>query len=252
MITREEYSDYCNRFKRVLAYLKSKSKPINTVAMEICSLREYYPERMLPTLVKAGFMFIEDDSCYEQLRNAGDDLALFSKEGKFLLAGRYIFPVYDMVGNPVALIGWYPDEKKYITTPSRLFSKACLFYGMEQLSTTGIGAKYILVEGIFDSLSVRSIGLPCIAQMGINSSRYKKSLYSLFSAFVTVPDNDEEGRKVIYHDKWSIPRGSNYFRWTGDKSKDIDLLCNSYEAEDIRDLLLSVFDNKKRIVTENI
>jgi len=252
MLTREEYIDYCTRFKKVVSFLKVNSKPADVVAREICNKRKYMPERMTSILVEAGFMFIEDSSCYEKLRSAGDDLALFSSNGTFLLEGRYIFPVYDMLGNPVALIGWFPDEKKYITTPSKLFSKSCLFYGMEQLSRTGIGKDYVLVEGIFDCLSVRSIGLPCVAQMGIDSSRYKRSMYSLFKSFVAIPDKDSEGRKVINSDKWKLPSSSKYFKWSGDKSKDIDILCNSYEEEDIRDLLLEVFSDSDRVVNKQI
>lgn len=215
-------------------------------------IREYYPERMSGILSKAGFLFIEDDTCYEKLRNVGEDLGLFTNDGKFLLAGRYIFPVYDMIGNITALIGWYPDSKKYITTPSKLFSKSCLFYGMEQLSTTGINKKYVLVEGIFDSLSVRSLGIPCIAQMGIDTTRYKSAMYSLFSSLLAIPDNDYEGRDVINYDKWSLPSNSRYFKWTGDNSKDIDKLCNSYDGEDVRELLLSAFNKRKRIIVEKL
>lgn len=215
-------------------------------------LREYYPERMSNILSKAGFLYIEDESCYEKLRNAGEDLGLFTSEGKFLLAGRYIFPVFDMLGNVIALIGWFPDEKKYITTPSKLFSKSCLFYGIEQLSTTGINQPYVLVEGIFDCLSVRSLGIPCIAQMGIDSSRYKIAMYSLFSTLLAIPDNDTEGRKVLESDKWSLPSNGKYLRWVGDSSKDIDKLCNSYEEDDVRDLLMNAFNNRKRVITEKL
>lgn len=251
MLSKEEYKDYCVRFRKVYSFLESKSIPKINVAKEICALRGYYPERMVNILVKAGFLRIEDNSCYSQLKNAGGDLGLF-KDGHFLLEGRYIFPVCDMLGNIIALIGWYPDEKKYVTTPSRLFSKTCQFYGMEQLGVTGLYKDYILVEGIFDCLSVRSVGLPCVAQMGINSSRYKVAMYSLFKSFLSIPDNDGEGRKVISTDAWKLPNNSKYLRWSGDTSKDIDILCNSYEEEDIRDMLLNSFKEDKRVVTVKI
>lgn len=252
MLSREEYSNYCSRFRTVYNYLQQNSKPKEKVALEICQLRGYYPERMASIIIKAGFLKIEDNSCYDKLVNAGDDLGLFTSEGRFLLEDRYIFPVHDMLGNIIALIGWYPDNKKYITTPSRLFSKGGLFFGMEQLGTTGIGKNYVLVEGIFDCLSVRSLGLPCIAQMGINSSREKSVMYTLFKSLVAIPDNDAEGRGVIQFDKWNLPSNSHYLKWVGDNSKDIDKLCNSYEEDDIRDLLSSAFSSKKRVIVERI
>lgn len=249
MLKENDYRDYCARFNRVFAYLESVSLPKNDVAMSICALRGYYPERMSGILQKADFLFVKDEEAFSKLRPVGSDLGLFTSEGNFLLKGRFIFPVRDMLGNVIALIGWYPDEKKYITTPSRLFSKNCLFYGLEQMSSTGIGKRYVLVEGIFDSLSVRSLGIPCVAQMGISSSRYKKELYSLFKSFIAIPDNDTEGRKVLYEDKWSLPSGSKYLKWVGDSSKDIDKLVNSYEEEDLLQMFKNAFFAKERVYT---
>ena len=247
MLTQEEYSAYCREFRSVERYLRSKSADIDTVVYNICSLRGYYVERMAKVLKEAGFMFIEDKSVFENLSDCSADLGLF-KDGRFLLEGRFIFPVQDMLGNTVAMIGWFPDEKRYITTPSRLFSKSCMFYGMEQLGMTGIGAKYFLCEGIFDALSVRSVGFNAIAMMGITSGRVKEVLYSLFSKVVGVPDNDSQGRDVLRGDKWSLPWGCSYFRWVGDNSKDIDELINSYERDDIVEMLSGVMENGERVV----
>lgn len=254
MLTGERYTEYCKRFKQVYEFLEQNSKPKSEVALEICKLRGYYPERMLGTLVKMGFLYIEDESCFEKLRGAGKDLALFNDTG-FRLKGRYIFPVRDMLGNILALIGWIPGGK-YVTTPSALFSKSCLFYGLEQFSTMGIGKKCILVEGIFDSISVRSLGIPCMAFMGVESSRYKVALYSLFSQLVGIPDCDVQGKEVVKLDKWSLPTNSKYLIWRNSSSsgyiKDIDELCNSYEEEDVRDLILGAFTSKDRVVTVNL
>ena len=254
MISQEEYRAYVKNFKSVERYLKSKSAPADVVAYNICKLREYQVERMQKVLMDTGFMFIEgNDSVYDPLREGTEDLALFSKDGNFLLSKRFIFPVKDMLGNTIALIGWFPDDKKYITTPSKLFSKNCLFYGMEQLAVTGIGKPYFLCEGIFDRLSILSLGLPAVSQMGIVSSRVKFVLYSLFSRLVGIPDNDVQGRDVLWNDKWSLPSNSSYFRWTGDDSKDIDKLINSYEAEDVKEMLISALKNKnERIIKEEL
>ncbi|MBR3598543.1 MAG: hypothetical protein IKL53_01555 [Lachnospiraceae bacterium] len=250
MLTHEEYRDYTKRFKQVERYLKSKSADSRTVAYNICKFREYYPERMMPILEKAGFMFIEgDDSVYDALEGVGDDLGLFSNEGRFLLSGRFIFPVKDMLGNTIALIGWFPDKKKYITTPSRLFSKNCLFFGMEQLAVTGTGKEYFLCEGIFDTLSLRSIGLNAISEMGIDSGRVKESLYPLFSRLIGTPDNDTEGRSVIDGDKWRIPSNGSYMKWISDDYyKDIDKVINSFEREDIRNEILQKTRSNNRLI----
>lgn len=252
MLQEQEYKEYCKKFSAIEKFLRTRGRDQNKVVKEICDIREYYPERMADILKEAGFFYVEDTSDIDKLKSVGSDFGLFSKKGNFILKDRYIFPVRDMLGNTVALIGWFPDEKKYVTTPSKLFSKSCMFYGMEQLERTGIGKHYYLVEGIFDCLSVRSLGFNCIAQMGINSSRYKNVMYSLFSKITAIPDNDVEGREVIGYDKWSLPSNSKYFRWTGDKSKDIDKLCNSYEYDDIKELLIDVSKEKRKVVTRKI
>lgn len=252
MISKEEYFDYIRRYKLLWRYLKSCKRDDKEVIKEICNYREYIPERMSDILHDAEFISLNMELLdLNKVKKFGKDLALFSKEGYFLMTGRYIFPVKDMIGNIIALIGWYPDEKKYVTTPSALFSKECLFYGMEQLETTGYGKDYYIVEGIFDSLSVRSLGIPCVAMMGISSSRYKNVLYSLFKNIVAVPDNDDQGRDVLRNDEWEIPMRGKYFKWSNSKYyiKDIDKLINMYNKEDVKDLLLEVFKENQRVVT---
>lgn len=254
MISQEEYISYIKRFRQVEKYLKSKSADSRTVAYNICKLRGYYYERMGSILEQAGFMFIQgSDSVYDCLDEGNADLGLFSEDGKFLLSGRFIFPVRDMLGNTVALIGWFPDEKKYITTPSKFFSKSCLFYGLEQLIVTGIGKEYFLCEGIFDVLSLRSIGFNAIAEMGITSGRVKEYMYPLFSRLIGTPDDDAEGRPVALEDKWNLPSNSCYMRWVGDEPyKDIDKVVNSFEYDDIRNEILENLKSKKRLIKLNL
>lgn len=251
MLSQQDYKDYCSRLRSVESYLRRHSAPLDVVAYNICKLRGYYTERMSDMLQRAGFMFIEDNSVYASLANAGDDIGLF-KNGEFLLQNRFIFPIRDMLGNTIAFIGWFPDEKKYITTPSKFFSKSCLFYGMEQLLDTGLGGKYFICEGIFDTLSLRSIGINALGQMGISSGRVKESLYCLMSNIVASPDNDAQGRDVIESDKWHLPTYGRYLKWIGDDSKDIDDLVNSYEATDIKEFLLQAFNSKERVVKQRV
>lgn len=249
MINQEEYRDYCKRFRIVEKFLAEKSAPSDVVIYNICQLRKYCPGRMEDTLKKIGFYFIEgNQSIYNPLRDAGDDLGLFSqKSGNFRLAGRFIFPVKDMLGNTIALIGWFPDSKKYITTPSKLFSKSGMFFGMEQLLQTGIRSDYWLCEGIFDTIALRSVGKFAIAQMGIASSKIKEAYYSLFSKLYAVPDGDEEGREVINGDLWNLPVNSKYLKIVSNKFKDIDDVINKHDKDDIIDALDEIENSNERI-----
>lgn len=258
-----EYKEYCDKYKAVWKYIKSCSKPFDDIVDEVCEHRLYYGgrEKWAKILSEVEVAFVSEDTCdYSRFKGSEfKDLSLFSKDGHFLLNERYILPVRDMLGNIIALIGWYPDSKKYITTPSKFFSKDCLFFGMEQLGRTGLGKDYFIVEGIFDSLSLRALGFNAVAQMGIADSRVKVLLYGLFRKIIAIPDNDKQGRKVLQKDAWNLPRNASYFRWVGSLKydgedseeiyiKDIDKLCSLYDDEDIKRLLISCFSSKGRFI----
>lgn len=234
LLTQEEYKDYCSRFEIIWKYLRKCSYKEYDVISSICKLRDYSMEGSMPDIINdIGFVYLDGDKFNkDKLKPLNKDLGLFSEEGNFLLLNRFIFPVRDMLGNIIALIGWFPDEKKYITTPSRLFSKRCMFFGMEQLKQTGIGKEYYIVEGIFDSLSIRSLGFNCVALMGISVSNYTKILYTLFKRVIAIPDNDKEGRGVVIEDKWGLPNNSSYLRLKG-KFKDIDDVIKYYDMSEV-------------------
>lgn len=251
MLSQEEYNEYCTRFKIVWRLLSEMSYPSEVVISKICELRGYDKDGHIPKeLNNVGFLYLKPD-LYDMSKvlklDSSGDLGLFNA-GKFILVNRFIFPVKDMLGNIIALIGWFPDEKKYITTPSRLFSKKCLFFGMDQLSRTGISKNYFLVEGIFDSISIRSLGFNCVALMGISASKYTEVLYSLFKSLVAIPDNDKEGRRVVLEDKWKLPSNGKYLRWKG-SIKDIDDLLKYY---DMKDVFNNVWYESERVVTVDI
>lgn len=261
-----EYKDYCNKFNVVWKYLKSCSKDFNIIVDEVCEHRLYFnsKDKWSKILSEVEIAFVSKDTCdYDKLKaEKFKDLALFSEEGNFLLNERYIIPVRDMLGNIIALIGWYPDRKKYITTPSKFFSKDCLFFGLEQLNKTGVGKDYFVVEGIFDSLHLRALGYNSVACMGITVSRVKELLYGLFRKVVAIPDNDNQGRGVLKGDKWGIPQNGSYLRWSGKLKfdmdteaidiKDIDRLCSLFEEASTKEMLDACITSKERVIKIDI
>lgn len=261
-----EYKDYCNKFNIVWKYLKSCSKNFDTIVTEVCEHRLYFNahDKWSKILSEVEIAFVSKDTCdYDKLKDEKfKDLALFSEEGHFLLNERYIIPVRDMLGNIIALIGWYPDRKKYITTPSKFFSKDCLFFGLEQIRKTGLGKDYFVVEGIFDSLHLRALGYNSVACMGITVSRVKELLFGLFKKVVAIPDNDTQGRRVLKNDLWGIPRNGSYLRWSGKLEfetdteaidiKDIDRFCSLFEEDSIKELLDSCIISNERVIKIDI
>jgi DNA primase len=255
VLSQEAFKDYCDRFRVAWNIIRVASYNTDLVIDSLCTERGYDRKRMESILLKTEVCFVDPEKFNFSVLSTLDkgDLGLKTSTGQFLLSGRYIVPVKDMLGNVIALIGWNGNsERKYVTTPSKLFSKECLFYGMEQFKD-GLGKPFVVVEGIFDCISVRSLDLRCVAMMGITPSRYKCELYSLMGRILAVPDNDKEGRKVISEDSWSLPSRGKYLRWSGAKGiKDIDDLVKSFDASDVKSLLVDAMKENDRIVNINL
>ena len=187
---------------------------------EVMTLRKYiyspYAEEMRKTLKEVGIFKID---YFSEIQIIVPDLTmedaklygLVDRNGNYLLSGRYAIPIRDITGKVTALVGWYPDVKKYITTSTYGFSKDGQFFNMECFSKSFDGdyPKYkdeetgevlestglvYLVEGIFDTLSLRSLGFPVLGNMGLDMSLMKTEILSRFGKVIAIPDNDNAGR----------------------------------------------------------
>lgn len=193
----------------------------------------------------------------DDLGDMAKDLGLLTKNDEFLLNGRYIVPIRDIADNLVALVGYIPDyqPKKYITTSSPYFSKGALLFNFRQayeLSWKKYNGLVFLVEGIFDTLSMRSIDLPCMGAMGASLETEKGELLKLFRHVIAIPDDDKAGKRALSrHDKygWKVPSnttminlhgGTVDFDGTELHVKDMDNFVSWYDVDDVRSLLLSL------------
>ena len=190
------------------------------VINEVMAMRRYnysaYADEMRKTLKDVGVFKVDSLSSIEFVAgNKGEDFyklaGLTDKNGNFLLSGRYIIPIRDIVGRVTALTGWYPDVKKYVTTPTYGFSKDGQFFNIEcyKDSIEGNYPHYkdeetgdileskgmvYLVEGIFDTLSLRSLGFPALGNMGLDMSYLKSEILTRFGKVIAIPDNDNAGK----------------------------------------------------------
>lgn len=196
-------------------------------------------------------------------RKLFDSLGMYVNDF-FLLEDRYIIPVYSASGKLITLIGWYNDFKKYITIPTPYFSKEVDWFNLDhalELSFSTYNGLVFVVEGIFDTLSLRSIGLPAIGTMGSKVSRTKGELLKVFNKVVAIPDNDKTGIKAIRNETygWKLPYNSTLLelrgkvRFSEDAEypiKDIDNLVSWFDVQSVRELLLEVgeSDNKYEIL----
>lgn len=266
------YNKCCMELERVYRYIKTLYD-VETSVKELSRLRGYTDNSSQYNLLRDMQICTCCIPDTIELSSMSEELGLSTKSERFLLDDRFIIPVRDIAGNLVSLIGYYPDIKKYITIPTPFFSKDILFFNIDnayRLSYEEYGGIVFLVEGIFDCLSLRSIGLPAIATMGSTVSLHKKEVLKLFSKVIYIPDNDSTGRKALNrHLKtgWQVPENAVGIKLRGyvdfnnvsadsleyDKAKilkvkDVDNLVSWFEAEDVREILLEASQSKSEIV----
>lgn len=273
----EDFKSYAEGMSQVWAYFQKVGED---GVDEIVQLRNYFDPEMSETLRGIGFIKLPQEVDLTPLKKLESYLlfGLESKSGSCLLAGRFVFPVRDLLGNILAFIGWYPDIKKYITTPSKYFSKSYLYFGLEQVTNKPTQEDFIfLTEGIFDAITLRSLGFKAYASMGVSSGSGKQALHHLISEgkpLVGVPDCDRTGRNILVKKNWGCSR---YLTWYGDfdestflddtetleeddflpeetveltkepvtfKIKDVDDLCKFYEGVSVKQLFLAELKNQ--------
>lgn len=130
----------------------------------------------------------------------------YSQRGYFLLKGRYVVPIRNASGRLISLVGWFKDIKKYVTIPTRYFDKKLDWFNIDDamdLSLSELNGVVFIVEGIFDALSLRSIGVPAIATMGSTVEHIKGATLKLFNKVVMFADADDVGNSAV--NRWSVP-----------------------------------------------
>lgn len=253
-------------FEEAYSTIKGYCNPEHDVE-ELCKLRGYLDEDYKEFFLKEGIgcCSIYDTTLLGEDRHR---LGLVSENDFFLLESRYIIPVRDINGGIVALVGWFPDYKKYITTPSMFFAKEHLFYNIDEayrLSWEKYDGKVFLVEGMFDAMSLRVLGLPVIGTMGVTVGEPKSEQLKLFKKVIAIPDGDKAGKRALNrYDKkygWKVPLNTTFIKikegelqteYGSLHIKDIDNIVSYYEHDSVRDLLLEIAESNEESVDLNI
>ena len=254
------YKECAEAFEKAYDYIKSCYD--TDYVKELSELRGYIGEEQKQMIedLEIGACEIPRENLVYLGENARD-LGLITEKGEFLLNGRYIVPIRDIANNLVALVGYIPDyqPKKYMTTPSPFFSKSCMLFNFRQaydLSWQMYNGLVIVVEGIFDALSLSSIGLPAVAVMGSALEPAKGELLKFFKRPICIPDDDNTGKKALNRYAkygWKAPNnalmvnlhGSEIFE--GVKLKDMDNFVSWYEPKDVINTLLEISKSRNEI-----
>lgn len=204
--------------------------------------RNYWSEEMFNTLKDLKVLKIENISDINLFTQnyTYDDFKMFgllNDKGYFLLSNRYILPIRDICGDVIALVGWDKDGgfKKYVTTNTFGFMKDLSFFNYDsyRLAWEKFDGCTFLVEGIFDAVSLRSLGFPVIAVMGLKMGKIKQDMLRRYKKVIAIPDNDKGGNRVFLggvKEKWEIPVDHVFVKLPYGV-KDVDELIKGYDCK---------------------
>lgn len=217
---------------------------------EVMDLRGYESREMRQTLSEIKIfktMSTAETASEFESKVSLLDLGLVSEQGTHLLNGRYVIPIRSLTGKVIALVGWYPDAKRYITTKTFGFTKSTTFFNLEHalpLAWSKFNGVVFLVEGMFDTLALRSLGLPVIGNMGVVLSNPKRELLRFFKHVVVISDGDATGYSYLPtgNKAWNYP--ATYVKLIG--VKDSDDLVKGYTQ--VKESLLSVLHEKRSLI----
>ena len=229
--------EYTNLYKQLSSAYCDES----TIS-SLMEMRGYDSQEMYETLKEIGVIkmsylsdisLVTDTTKFTMFNKFG----LIDKNGNYLLADRYVVPIRDIVGDVTALVGWYPDTRKYVTTPTWGFSKDSQFFNIETAKNFEPNSSVYLVEGIFDTLALRSIGLFALGNMGLGLSPIKKEILTRFGHVYAIPDADKAGKGVLPYTSTS-----SQFKWNISNATFVELKLQGVKDTDD---LVKFFDCKE-------
>jgi DNA primase len=207
-----DYQNYISVYKRIAQVynmlLKSSScpNPDYFKARGLDSLEDEYLLGYCPAvlidknntvvsfkaLVKEAFPNIDEATL--------DSYGLYDSRGDSIMAGRYVFTIFDSKGNPVAFSGRSVDPDtpaKYLNTPETMFfRKRFTLYNYHVAKK--FGTVYV-VEGYCDALSLISMGFKnVVAAMGTSFTQDHISLLKEKNIILSL-DNDNAGQQQTYN-----------------------------------------------------
>lgn len=242
------------KVKEIYQFIKKENKEYNTNDYEkLCSQRmitQPLYKRFLKTL---DLGYVDRDSKIQVLNNrtwlTNGTRTLFDKDGNCILSNRWVIPIDDMEGNMIALVGWTRDVNfgygttrgKYVNFIDKEYCDLKIdFYNLKEayeIAWSTYDGAVFLVEGVFDCIALRSLGLPVVSALGADLS-LKSYLLKVFNRVVTLFDNDKVGYALTQ--KFKVKDLNNVCKVVIPKLEIIDNIF----TKDIEDII-KFFDEKE-------
>lgn len=187
-------------------------------------------------ITKASGVFIPNNEF--MLNNFGPEIQLYDcyRDGLCVWDNAVIFPIKNVNSEVVAFAGFYPFEyldestgKNYYGYSSKdVFTKGnFLFFPQNNLKKAIQDGYLMVVDGLFDAISLCGHGFNAASLMGSNVTPGIVMQLRLVSNVIVVADNDQVGYDLYKNIKKQIQHTTIFQQ---DKTKDIDELLKSDDA----------------------
>lgn len=272
----EEYSSGLSTLLQAIRDCsESNGYSISESVKQLCEERVYIKDEQVQFFERIKIVKTVDSTTMvhylskKNLLGKAREFKLVNDNDYFILEDRYIVPVYTINNHLVSLIGWVrgTHDTKYITLPSPYLNKNldwfALHYALENYLKLDKNKYILVVEGIFDALSMNAIGVPTVATMGADVSYSKTFMLQPFKRVLYMPDNDYIGKSNLR--KWKFYnvkstsldlRGEIYLDEDNKeaiiRAKDSDNLASYLDSEGLKELFLEVAQSNRLNVCLNL
>lgn len=113
---------------------------------------------------------------------------------------RLVFPIYGLNDKVTALCAYANDvDPKYIYSPKTIWEKGRHMYLTKEQFLKAIKDDYlIIVDGIFDAVSLRQQGYNAVSLMGGEFTEWHRYYFSFIKKLIVFPDNDNAGNTLAF------------------------------------------------------
>ena len=140
--------------------------------------------------------------------------------------GRYMHPVYDVMGRISGFTGYdkFDLNNKYMASSNLGYRTRNYLFGLHKYEDILRKGYCILVEGVYDYYRIRALGLPVLGILGLSLSKKHHFLLSQLDFVISIPDRDSAG--IGSHDRLRALHPRNNIVVIGKKDIDDELNPN--------------------------
>ncbi len=226
------------------------NKLVSSVYEDDMRSQEYYlsmveDQRKIPVnyLLERGALFIPNkDYIRYYLGSAADTYNLGFYDGDYCNWTLFvIFPITDLVGDVVGIVGWDANNKNreltegevglpmYNVSNKHIFQKDRYFLSDVELLHREFDKRILfVVDGVFDSIALNYRGIPAISLLGSMVSREVLYFLRWYKCIYTLQDNDTAGTNLYKRLAKALPKVHRVFQ---SGAKDIEELLRG-DGED--------------------